>query len=75
MKIVAERLRRAGIAFVVAPEDLILSKLDCARESRSALQLADVRNLAESLTGLDRPYLTEWMERLGLSALYREATG
>ena len=61
--------------FVVAPEDLILSKLDWARESRSALQLADVRNLAESVTDLDRQYLTEWMERLGLSVLYREAMG
>jgi hypothetical protein len=59
--------------FVVAPEDLILSKLEWARESRSAVQLADVRNLAESVTDLDHQYLTEWMERLGLSALYREA--
>ena len=60
--------------FVVAPEDLILSKLEWARESRSAVQLADVRNLAESVTDLHRPYLAEWIERLGLSALYREAT-
>jgi len=59
--------------FVVAPEDLILSKLEWARESRSAVQLADVRNLAESVTDLDREYLAEWLERLGLSALYREA--
>ena len=59
--------------FVVAPEDLILSKLEWARESRSAVQLADVRNLAESVTDLDHQYLTEWMERLGLAALYREA--
>ena len=61
--------------FVVAPEDLILSKLEWARDSRSAVQLADVRNLAESLPDLDRPYLTEWLERLGLATLYREATG
>ena len=60
--------------FVVAPEDLIISKLEWARDSRSALQLADVRNLAESVTDLDRQYLAEWMDRLGLSALYREAT-
>ncbi|HMH54247.1 MAG TPA: hypothetical protein VK548_28695 [Candidatus Acidoferrum sp.] len=59
--------------FVVAPEDLILSKLEWARESRSAVQLADVRNLAESVTDLDRQYLAQWMERLGLAALYREA--
>ena len=60
--------------FVVAPEDLIISKLEWARDSRSELQLADVRNLAESVTDLDRPYLAEWLDRLGLSALYREAT-
>ena len=60
--------------FVVAPEDLIISKLEWARDSRSELQLADVRNLAESVTDLDRPYLVEWLDRLGLSALYREAT-
>ena len=61
--------------FVVAPEDLIISKLEWASASRSALQLADVRNLAESVTDLDRHYLARWMELLGLSALYREATG
>ena len=60
--------------FVVAPEDLILSKLEWARESRSAVQLADVRNLAECVVDLDRQYLAEWLERLGLSVLYREAT-
>ncbi|HEX6769503.1 MAG TPA: hypothetical protein VF208_09145, partial [Candidatus Binatia bacterium] len=31
--------------FVVAPEDLILSKLDWGKESRSEVQLNDVRNL------------------------------
>ncbi|MGH7307223.1 MAG: hypothetical protein ACREK6_00855 [Candidatus Rokuibacteriota bacterium] len=60
--------------FVVAPEDLILSKLERARESRSAMQLADVRNLVESVEDLDRAYLAEWTRRLGLDALYREAT-
>ena len=73
------RRRRLAIEgqelFVVAPEDLILSKLEWARDSRSAVQLADVRNLAESATDLDRQYLAEWIERLGLSALYREAIG
>jgi hypothetical protein len=61
-------------SFVVAPEDLIISKLEWARESRSAVQLADVRNLAESVTDLDRRYLAAWVARLGLSALYRQAT-
>lgn len=72
------RRRRVTVAgqelFVAAPEDLILSKLDWARESRSAMQLADVRNLVESVVDLDREYLAEWTNRLGLGALYLEAT-
>lgn len=60
--------------FVVAPEDLIISKLDWARESRSAVQLADVRNLLYSVADLDRDYLREWTGRLGLEPLYREVS-
>lgn len=71
------RRRRVAIEgqelFLVAPEDLILSKLEWARESRSATQLADVRNLVESVVDLDRAYLADWTSRLGLDALYREA--
>lgn len=44
-----QRRRRVTIdddaIFIVAPEDLIISKLDWARETRSPIQLADVRNL------------------------------
>jgi hypothetical protein len=73
------RRRRLSVegqeVFVVAPEDLILSKLDWARESRSAVQLADVRNLLDSVVELDRDYLREWVSRLGLDALYREVGG
>ncbi len=57
---------------IVAPEDLILSKLDWARESRSQMQLDDVRNLLRSVQDLDRVYLSHWADRLGLTALYRE---
>ena len=57
---------------LVAPEDLILSKLDWAKESRSQLQLDDVRNLVRSVQGLDLAYLNHWAERLGLTALYQE---
>ncbi|TKS61881.1 MAG: hypothetical protein EWM72_00006 [Nitrospira sp.] len=57
---------------LVAPEDLILSKLDWAKESRSQMQLDDVRNLLRSVQGLDRVYLNHWAERLGLAALYQE---
>jgi hypothetical protein len=60
---------------VVAPEDLIISKLDWMRQSRSEMQLADVRNLLASVSDLDRRYLAHWIDRLDLGALYREAAG
>jgi hypothetical protein len=49
---------------IVAPEDLIVSKLEWAKESRSQLQLDDVRNLLRSVQNLDQAYLTQWVERL-----------
>ncbi|MGQ0557223.1 MAG: nucleotidyl transferase AbiEii/AbiGii toxin family protein [Nitrospiraceae bacterium] len=57
---------------IVAPEDLILSKLEWAKESHSQLQLDDVRNLLRSVKDLDRTYLNQWLDRLGLAAVYRE---
>ena len=56
----------------MSPEDLILSKLDWAKESRSQMQLDDVRNLLRSVQGLDTEYLNRWADRLGLTALYQE---
>jgi hypothetical protein len=71
------RRRRASVEergfFVVAPEDLIISKLDWARDTHSEVQIADVRNLLASVPDLDRDYLGRWVERLGLDSLYREA--
>ena len=63
------------VFFLVTPEDLIISKLDWARDTRSEVQLADVRNRVASVPDLDRPYLALWTERLGLERLYREAGG
>lgn len=60
---------------LVAPEDLILSKLFWARESRSEMQLADVRNLLGSVEDLDHRYLEHWISHLGLDELYREVVG
>ncbi|MGH7413122.1 MAG: nucleotidyl transferase AbiEii/AbiGii toxin family protein [Candidatus Rokuibacteriota bacterium] len=72
------RRRRASVEghefAIVAPEDLIISKLDWARDTRSEVQLSDVRNLLISIPDLDRDYLGRWSERLGLGDLYREAT-
>lgn len=60
--------------FMVAPEDLIISKLDWARDTRSEVQLDDVRNLITAVSALDVEYLARWTDRLGLGALYREVT-
>ena len=58
---------------IVAPEDLIISKLDWARDTRSAVQLGDVRNLLRSVPDLDLGYLLHWVSRLGLTEIYHEA--
>ncbi len=56
--------------WIVSREDLILSKLYWARDSKSEMQLRDVRNL---LTGdCDMPYLYSRAENLGVKALLLE---
>jgi len=60
---------------LVTPEDLIISKLDWARQSRSEVQFSDVRNLLASVPSLDHAYVERWAGRLGLEALYREVRG
>ena len=69
------RRRRVDLAgvplWIVSVEDLILSKLEWSRESRSEQQLRDVRLLLEA--PLDRRYLDEWATRLGLNESMKEA--
>jgi hypothetical protein len=58
------RRRRARVGdfevSIAAPEDLILSKLVWAKDSRSETQLGDVRNLLASVPRLDDAYLRRW---------------
>ena len=72
-----ERRRQVDFAgielWIASREDLILSKLEWARESGSELQMRDVRQLLEG--PLEREYLASWAGRLGLDALLKEATG
>ncbi|HEX8071268.1 MAG TPA: nucleotidyl transferase AbiEii/AbiGii toxin family protein [Pyrinomonadaceae bacterium] len=58
--------------WIVSKEDLIISKLEWARATRSELQLRDVRNLLA--TGYDADYLNEWTHALGLYELWQECT-
>lgn len=66
------RVELAGVSlWIVSIEDLILSKLEWSRESRSEQQRRDVGLLLEA--PLDRAYLEEWAVRLGLDGLLKEA--
>ena len=69
-----ERRRKVDLAgvpvWIVRVEDLILSKLEWSRDSRSEQQRRDVKLLLE--TPLDRAYLDEWAARLGLEQLLSE---
>jgi hypothetical protein len=59
--------------WIVAPEDLILSKLVWARDSHSELQLRDVRGVLRlQQATLDRAYLEQWAVRLSVDGLLRE---
>ena len=69
-----ERRERISIldftTFIVSKEDLIISKLFCAKNSHSEIQLADVQNLLS--TGYDADYLQHWTGELGLDNLLNE---
>lgn len=71
-----DRRRRVSFAgielWIVSPEDLVLSKLEWARDSASELQMRDVRHLLE--VPLDRAYLALWAGRLGLEHLLEQAS-
>lgn len=73
---VAEFARRQRITiedfstWIVSKEDLIISKLDWARDSRSNQQFGDVRNLLS--TGCDTAYIEHWTHELGLTPLWQE---
>lgn len=58
---------------MVAPEDLLLSKLHWAKNSGSELQMRDARNLIVSVVHLDWPYIEKWASELAVSDLLAEA--
>ena len=69
-----ERRRKITIqdltTWIVSKEDLIISKLHWAKDSHSAFQLRDVRNLIA--TGYDSEYVGLWTRELGLDELLQE---
>lgn len=57
-------VRLGGLTiWLVSKEDLIISKIAWARDSRSELQRRDVLSLLAS--GYDREYVDRWLRRLG----------
>lgn len=60
--------------YVVSPEDLILSKLHWTKDSKSEVQLTDVRSLLKSVKKLNRRYLARWARALSVESLYREVS-
>lgn len=59
-------------AWLVTPEDLILSKLVWAKESHSNFQLRDVYNLLSINKTIDRTYLETWAKELNVLELLLE---
>ncbi len=56
--------------WIVSKEDLILSKLYWAKDSRSETQLGDVKNLIS--TGCDGDYVERWTRQLDVANLCLE---
>jgi hypothetical protein len=64
-----EALDEAGIEmfWIATPEDIVLSKLLWRQQSRSQKQWTDVLGILKvQADGLERGYLTQWAEKLGL---------
>ena len=60
---------------LVSAEDLLLSKLVWAKDSRSELQLKDAQNLIDAKTDLDWTYLRRWAEDLDVTRMLNALTG
>jgi len=56
--------------YVIGKEDLIISKLWWARDSRSEMQLRDVKNLMRA--GFDLAYVEKWTNQLGVTDLFSQ---
>lgn len=56
--------------WIVSKEDLILSKLFWAKDSRSQVQLGDAKSLFS--TGCDCNYIEQWTNKLNVAGLWKE---
>lgn len=61
----------SGIEFwTTTKEDLIVAKLDWARDTHSEMQIRDIANLTS--TEYDSVYVAEWVMQLGLQSVWSE---
>lgn len=60
---------------IVAPDDLILSKLVWMKESGSDVQRRDIERLVQSVEALDRAYIERWAAELSVASLWHEIAG
>ena len=58
--------------WIVSPEDLVLSKLLWAKESRSELQLREVRSIIALQAVLDWTYLERWVVSVRVADALRD---
>ena len=56
--------------FIVSIEDLIISKLLWSEDSRSELQIKDVRNLLKEK--VDMKYICDWVKELNIADFFEE---
>ena len=52
--------------YIVSPEDLILSKLTWIQDSKSALQMEDIKTLKE-IENIDWGYIADWTGKLKIN--------
>jgi len=57
--------------YIVSIEDLIISKLLWGKDSRSELQIRDVKNLLKEKS--DKGYIDCWVKKLHIDSFYQEA--
>lgn len=62
-----------SLMWFISAEDLILAKLLWATDSHSEMQLKDIKNLMATVDGLDLRYIEDWVLKLKLDKIYKEA--
>ncbi len=71
----SRRIKRTDgefVFYVIAPEDLIISKLNWAKQGESEVQLRDIKNVLSCVEDLDLNYIDEWVGKLDLLQLYEQ---